>query len=303
MTSPRVLFVGDVGIDTTVRLRAVPAPDEKVVADELHEATGGVVANAAVAASRAGAPVTLLTTTGGDISGRTIPVRLAAEGIDVRVEPSDKATCRAIILVDEGGEKRLVLAPDVAMYPSVEAIECLDLSGAVWLHTAAYDRPSSARLIERCVAANVPVSMDLEPATMPGGLTDLHRHLAGCHTVFLNERSVGVIGSDAVSRILSLGAHEVVETLGPRGIRLHQNGLTVAIDPPHIDSPVVDTTGAGDALAGWHAARRAAGDTAVEALRVAVAAASLSVRRIGAASSYPYPADVLALADDITPNT
>jgi ribokinase len=296
MTSPQVIFVGDVGIDTTVLLHSVPAPDEKVVADELHEATGGVVANAAVAAARAGARVSLLTTAGDDIAGRSIPARLAGEGIDVHVEQSAKATCRAIILVDGGGEKRLVLAPHSAMYPSVHAVEALDLTAAAWLHTAAYDRPACARLIERCRTAGVPVSIDLEPATMPGGLADLHHHLSGCRTVFLNERAAAMIGPDAVDRILALGAAEVVETLGPRGVRLHHDGATVTVEPPHIDEPVVDTTGAGDALAGWHAARRAAGDSAVEAMRLAVVAASLSVRRVGAVSSYPGPEPVLALA-------
>ncbi|KWX67796.1 carbohydrate kinase family protein, partial [Mycobacterium sp. NAZ190054] len=268
MSSQRVFFVGDVGIDTTVLLPAVPAPDEKMVADELHEATGGVVANAAVAAARTGADVTLFTAAGDDIFGRSIPARLADEGIDVHVEWSAKATCRAIILVDGGGEKRLVLAPDVAMYPGIDTVDALNLDAAAWLHTAAYDRPASARLIERCRAAGVPVSIDLEPATMPGGLPDLSAHLAGCHTVFLNERAAAAIGPDAVDRILDLGAREVVETLGPRGVRLHHDGASVAITPPRIDAPVVDTTGAGDALAGWHAVRRAAGDGAAAALRL-----------------------------------
>jgi ribokinase len=301
MTTPRVIFVGDVGIDTTVLLDAIPAPDEKVVAHELHEATGGVVANAAVAAARAGARVAFLTTVGDDIAGRSIPVRLSDLGIDVEVEPSAKASCRALILVDRGGEKRLILAPDAAMYPSIRAVDAIDLGAAAWLHTAAYDRRASARLIERCGSAGVPVSIDLEPATMPGGLPDLYTHLAGCRTVFINERAAAVIGSDAVSRISDLGVREVVETLGPRGVRLHHDGATVSIEPPQIDAPVVDTTGAGDALAGWHAARRAAGDSAVESLRLAVTAASLSVRRMGAAASYPGPAEVFTMAERMNP--
>lgn len=302
MTTPRVLFVGDSGLDTMVQFDHMPGPDEKVVADMVAEGPGGVVANASVAAARAGANAHLVTSVGDDAAGRSLPAQLAAEGVEVHVDVSAKHTCRAIILIDRGGEKRLLLSPDAAMYPSRETVADLDLDGVGWVHTAAYDRTCTAQLLSRCRSHAVKVSIDLEPATMPGGFADVEGLLGNCHTVFVNERARLLIGPDAVTRILRAGAPEVVETLGGQGIRLHTTTATVAVAAPVLDRPVVDTTGAGDALAGWHAARRSAGYTAIDALTEAVAAASLSVGGTGGITSYPTVAEVLGVAEQMTKN-
>jgi ribokinase len=297
MTSPRVLFVGDAGLDTMVQFDHMPGPDEKVVADAVAEGPGGVVANAAVAAARAGARAHLVTSLGDDAAGRSLPLQLAGEGVEVHIDKSPKQTCRAIILIDRGGEKRLLLSPDAAMYPSEKTIAELDLDGVNWVHTAAYDLGCAALLLSRCKSHGVKASIDLEPATMPGGFDDVEGMLGDCHTVFVNERARALIGHDAIARILRTGVPEVVETLGGRGIRLHTAATTVAIAAPVLDRPVVDTTGAGDALAGWHAARRSAGDAAIDALTQAVAAASLSVGGSGGITSYPMVDEVLGVAE------
>ncbi|MDF2825854.1 MAG: ribokinase [Mycobacterium sp.] len=302
MTPPRVLFVGDVGLDTMVQFDHMPGPDEKVVADALAEGPGGVVANAAVAAARAGARAHLLTSVGDDAAGRALPLQLAGEGVDVHIDVSSKQTCRAIILIDRGGEKRLLLSPAAAMYPSRHTVDDLDLDGVTWVHTAAYDLDCAALLLSRCRSHGLKVSIDLEPATMPGGFADVEALLGDCHTVFVNEHARALIGPDAVVRILRTGAPEVVETLGARGIRLHTATTTVAIAAPVLDRPVLDTTGAGDALAGWHAAGRSAGDTAIDALTRAVAAASLSVGGSGGIPSYPTADEVLGVAEQMMRN-
>ncbi|MGU3502348.1 carbohydrate kinase family protein [Mycobacterium sp. C31M] len=302
MSAPYVLFVGDAGLDTTVQFFRLPGPDEKVVADALAEGPGGVVANAAVAAARAKARVRFYTSVGYDAAGRSLPEQLAAEGIEIHVDISSQQTCRAIILIDGGGEKRLFLSPDAAMYPSAESVSAIDLDESAWVHTAAYDHQGTTLLLSRCRSRGVPVSIDLEPATMPTGFADVEGWLGDCHTVFVNERARALIGPDAVARILATGADEVVETLGEQGIRFHTRTSTIEVAPPDLDRPVVDTTGAGDALAGWHAARRASGDGAVEALNVAVAAASLSVRRAGGITSYSTSEEVLGVAEQMMKN-
>lgn len=300
MTAGRLVFVGDIGLDTEVRLDYIPAPDEKVVAAALAEGPGGVVTNAAVAAARAGAQVDLFISTGDDDAGRSLPHRLAGLGVAVHVDVSPEHTCRAVILIDRDGEKRVMLSPAAAMYPSRKTVGGIDLDDTGWVHTAAYDRESAALLLSRCRSRGIPVSIDLEPATMPGGFGDVEKLLGDCHTVFLNERARAVIGPDAVARVLRSGAAEVVETLGPQGIRFHTAAATVVIPVPALDRPVVDTTGAGDALAGWHAARRVRGDSPADALMLAVAAAGLSVCSSGGIASFPTADEVLELRRTMT---
>jgi ribokinase len=62
------------------------------------------------------------------------------------------------------------------------------------------------------------------------------------------------------------------------------------------DVEVVDTTGAGDAFAGTLATAIIAGCSIVEALRLAVAAATCAVRAFGAQESYPDRAALAAMA-------
>lgn len=302
MTTQRVLFVGDVGLDTMIRFARPPDPDEKVVADALAEGPGGVVTNAAVAAAGAGARVGLFTGVGDDAAGRTLAAQLDAAGLDVHVDITEKNTCRAVILIDAGGEKRVLLSPDAVMYPQRRTVMDLALDDVAWVHTAAYDRTTAALLLTRCRSHGVRASIDLEPATMPAGFDDIAGLVGDCHTVFLNERAHNLIGATAVARLLDAGVPEVVETRGSRGIRLHTASGTTVIEAPVLNRPVVDTTGAGDALAGWHAARRCVGDSAVEALTKGVAAASLSVCAGGGITSYPDVDDVLGVAEQMTRN-
>ena len=78
MTAKSALFVGDISVDLTMVIPHVPAPDEKVHVATVSEAPGGVVANASVAAARAGATVRLLLVTSGD-KGSSDPTLTPAE--------------------------------------------------------------------------------------------------------------------------------------------------------------------------------------------------------------------------------
>ena len=86
--------------------------------------------------------------------------------------------------------------------------------------------------------------------------------------------------------LLSAGVKEVIETLGPEGVRWNDIGSRVHLPLTHFH-PVVDTTGAGDALAGWYIAGRLLGLSTLDALGEAVAVASYSVGRLGGVGSYP----------------
>ncbi len=289
-----VLFVGDIGVDTTLVVSHLPAGDEKVVADAATEHVGGVVANAAYAATLAGAGARLLCTVGSDAAGREAVDRLRAEGVGVEAATVPGVTGRAVILIDAEGEKRLVLVPGASMYPSQEAVGAVGLARTSWVHTAAYDLDAAALLAGRCRAAGVPFSVDLEPATIPRDFGLLAPVLFGAAVVFCNERAAARLGEHPANRLLGLGALGVVRTLGARGVRLVLPDGRTDVPPPLPAVAVVDTTGAGDCLAGWFAGRLDAGDDRLTALSEAVAAASMSCARPGAQPSYPSRAEVLS---------
>jgi ribokinase len=290
-----VLFVGDIGLDTTVVVSHVPSADEKVLSHDVTDAAGGVVANAARAAVLAGARARLLCAVGQDANGPLVLEQLAALDVQITAESVPGATCRAIIVVDGDGEKRLILLPGQSMYPSVEAVRSADLTDVRWVHTAAYDLAAATELAARCRAEGVPWSLDLEPATIPGSPGQLRPILDGAAAVFCNSRAAESLGGDAAAGLLAAGARRVVLTLGARGAVLVDAAGRQEVDAVPAGLPVVDTTGAGDCLAGWFAARAAAGDAIGSALAEAVVAASLSCTALGAQRSYPGRDAVLRL--------
>jgi ribokinase len=184
------------------------------------------------------------------------------------------------------------------MYPPADAVESIDLADIGWVHTAVYDDDVAVALAARCRAEGIRWSVDLEPATLRLGLTTARRWLEGAETVFLNRHAAHLLGGEPVRTLHALGVREVVLTLGPDGARSHvPNGRVVDAKPSSGVRGVVDTTGAGDALAGWYAARRLAGDSRDRALAEAVCAATLSCSAVGAQAAYPTRSDVLQQLD------
>jgi ribokinase len=111
---------------------------------------------------------------------------------------------------------------------------------------------------------------------------------AGPHTVSAGPgtgEEVLAGGAALAAAILPLGPRSVVVTLGGSGAVLATADGVRTVGAPRVE--VVDTTGAGDALAGALAWRLADGDDLEAALAVAVQVGSLAVTRAGAQASYP----------------
>ena len=288
MNTPKTaVFAGDVSLDSSVLVPHAPGPDEKVIAAELVEDCGGVVANAAVACHLAGAPARFAGAIGDDPAGRSCVSRLGERGVAVRPTRMAGPTARAFVTLAGDGEKRLVLAKGVSMYPPPEACEAIDLDDAGWLHTALYDVGAAAGLIDRCRRSGVPWSIDLEPATFGSGLPAVAACLRGAEVVFVNARATALLGEGAETALFAAGVRAVVETGGPSGARWRTPADQVTARVPAGIGPIVDSTGAGDCLAGSFVARRLCGETPATALNYAVLAASLSCTRLGAQRSYP----------------
>jgi len=291
----RALFAGDVSFDTTMRVDRIPGPDEKVHVDSLSEAPGGVIANAAVAACRAGAAVRALLHFGDDLASRAAPSLLTERGLELDISTGRGALCRCVIIIDRSGEKRLLLHPGVSMYPTAEQAQRAPLAGAGWMHTAIYDPLAASILIARCRELSIPFSIDLEPATLVHGIESLAGHIEGAAVVFCNVRSAAILGADAVPRLEKLGAKAIVLTQGPAGATWHSAGHSFSVSAPAVS--VIDTTGAGDCLAGWFIAETLRGKGSGPALCAAVAAASWSCARIGAQDSFPCRDDIVLLLE------
>lgn len=285
MATGKALFVGDISLDTTLQLGHIPQPDEKLHVRIDNESAGGVISNAALACRLAGGNPVLAVETGDDLFADSLLISLQQAGIEIVSRKMPGRTCRAIVLIEPHGEKRLLLEPGVSLYPSLEWVQSLSLDGIDWVHTAVYGE-GAWPLIEQARQRGCKWSLDLEPATFVDGIASLEPLLAGAEVVFCNQRALAQLGENPEQQLLAAGVNAVVSTLGARG-------ASYTTDTDHLEArypltpTLVDTTGAGDCLAGWFIACLLAGKSPDAALTEAVFAATYSCERAGAQSSYP----------------
>lgn len=281
----KALFIGDISLDTTIRLNHIPVADEKLIVSIDNESPGGVISNAAVACHLAGVQVQLGVETGDDLFADSLIDTLLKRDLDVISRKKAGRTCRAIILLEEHGEKRLLLEPGVSIYPDSDFIRQLSIRNVSWIHTAAYG-PAAFDAIAKAREARCKWSLDLEPATFTQGLAGLAPLLEGAEVVFCNQRALAQIGADPVGQLRSLGVKNIVSTLGAAGAVLDSTDDRFSFSFPG-SAAISDTTGAGDCLAGWFIASSLQGMTLRESLIRAVYAATYSCTFTGAQDSYP----------------
>ena len=294
---PRVLVVGSINMDLIMRLKRVPRAGETVHGDEFHTAHGGKGANQAVACARLGARTSMIGCVGRDEFGGRLRAALEEEGIDVagvRVD-ADVATGVALILVERGGQNRIVVAAganwklgdvDVQaaarVLPEVDAVLMpLELPLAVVMHVAAAAR-------ERGVLSVLdagPVSREAAEAGLPAAVDVISPNETEAEAL----TGIAVRDVDSAARaarqLRAAGARDVVVKLGARGA--YWAGEAGEDYFPAFGIDAVDTTAAGDAFSACLTVGLASGLAMPDAIRRAVAAGALACLKLGAQPSMP----------------
>lgn len=280
-----ILFVGDLSWDETFFIPHFPARDEKVLAGKLIDGFGGVAANSAVAAALAGASVAFMGRVGTDTVSSQFETHMNGHGIKTMMARKEGEVCRVVSIVEGDGEKRLVLYPGVSIYPDPRDLACIDWQGIRHVHTAIYGE-AGKDLIAMAREKQIGWSLDLEPATFSDGIETLAFAIEDAQVIFVNDRADAVMGGDAVSRLLDMGARAIVRTWGAQGAQYHDNKEQFRVKAP-LGLPIKDTTGAGDCLAGWFLSRWLGAGNVRDALEDAVFAATVSCCGEGAQTGYP----------------
>jgi ribokinase len=264
----------------------VPAPGETVLGGELGLAHGGKGGNQAVAAARMGVPVALAGAVGDDDHGRALAAGLRAEGVDLsRLRTVPGASGAALITVADNGENAITVLPGAnrdAPLPSTD--DTLAGVGAVLMQLELPLATVTAWALH-AQGCGVPVLLNAAPAAeLPEALWPT------LDTVLVNRdelaRLAGTADLDAgLQALRERGLRCVIVTLGAMGVIASVEGRRV--EWPALQVPVVDTTGAGDTLAGVWAAWRLRGLPDEQALARANVAAALACTRAGARTGMP----------------
>jgi len=273
--------------------------------DSLEIRAGGAVANVAVAARRAGAPVALASGCGADRWGRFLVDHLRAEGIDLRFfrEIEDVPTAYAFAFLDPRGEPTFEIhgqgidAAIASLGGREEEIAAAAAAVAFGSNTlvARRSREITADVCRRAREAGIPLLFD--PNLRPDRWDDLDRARESC-LPFVNTADVLKCNAAEARWLLDAGdvpieaAADALHDLGPDlvvvtdGIEpaIARGAVAAAARPPEVE--VVSPLGAGDAFMGALAAgllavgfdlSRAAGP-----LQAAVDAAAETCAKLGA---------------------
>ncbi|MBB4687279.1 ribokinase [Amycolatopsis jiangsuensis] len=285
-----VLVVGSANADLVVPVERRPAGGETVLGGDTTVSPGGKGANTAAAAGRLGADVALLGAVGDDAHGRLLRESLTAAGAGTQyLRTVDRPTGIAYITVTPDGENSILVSPGAN-----SALEPADLTDDVFdgvrvlVTSLEVPLPTVERAVRQARSKGVRVLLNLSPAAELSGET-----LAALDVLLVNEHEAGYLLAEEDAdprRLLDLGPRAAVVTRGAAGAVVVEDGKSTTVESPRVEA--VDTTGAGDAFAGALAASLARGADLVEAARLAVRVAAVSVTRHGAQPSYPTAAEL-----------
>jgi ribokinase len=270
----RIAVVGSYGVGLTFGVERTPERGETLVGTLFRTDHGGKGSNQAVGAARLRADVAFLTAVGENAFGDGAFDLWAEEGVDAAgVVRVDLPTMTAAILVEAGGDNRIVIVPGAlsTLTPAhVDAFAAQIASAEVLLVQLEIPVVTALHALEVGRQRGVRTVLNPAPAP-PSPIAPAADYLTPNESeAFAVDKADGTL----------------VVTLGEQGARLR--GTQV----PAFPADAVDTTGAGDAFCAGFAVALAEGATDTDAVRWGCAAGAHMVEHEGVIPGLPTRAQL-----------
>ena len=295
----KICVIGSIGYDLTTYMYKFPKAGETIVGKKFIQNPGGKGDNQVIASARVGGDVTFIGAVGDDNYGELLKKNLEENKVKTHMKIVPNMSSQiATILIDESGENRIVIVPGANNFVDKKQIddnfdiikECdiILMQLEIPMETVEY-------VIDKFYELNKIIILNPAPGAE---LSD--NIIKKCTYLTPNENEIGLITKmpyDTIDNIKSAakclfdkGAQNVLVTLGEKGAYLKNKNDDIII--PTLKVKALDTTGAGDCFNGVFAACLAMGKNAIEAIKYANVASSISVTRSGAVPSLPYKNEV-----------
>ncbi len=309
MRAPRLVSVGNVIVDVTLRIPALPERGGDVLARDTGSTPGGAF-NTLVAAVRQGVASAYGGGHGTGPLGDRVRSALEAERIEVLLDPSTKTdTGYDIALIDDEGERTFVTVFGAEASLTSRDLASIRLGGndLTWhdlVHVSGYgllESTNAGVLVPwiAAIAAGHTVLVDPGPLGSNISAAVLATVAARADWFSCNLREALLLSGAADARDAAIALRKtwraVIIRLGPEGCLVAADDDDV-VHVPGFAVEAIDTNGAGDAHTGAFLAGLAAGESPTAAALRANACAALAVTRRGPATA-PTAVEVQHLLD------
>lgn len=284
----------------TIQTDVLPQVGDIVAGGKFRICPGGKGANEAIAASRLGGSVSLITKTGNDLFGRQAKQMFSSEGIrtDYIFSDANNPSGVALIMVNNAGEKYISLAQGSITTLSLEEIdktrsEIMDAKVLL----IELETPIETALYAARIASESGVLVIINPSpqqTLPDELFSLASIMIPNRSEASKLTGVDVNDFDsaeeAARKLADKGVETVIITMGHRGALMLRDEETHIIEA--FDADVKDTSGAGDVFCAAVCVAISENKDLLSAMKMASAAAALQVSRDGMMDAIPYRYEV-----------
>ena len=238
-----ICTLGDLLLDVVVKLNR-PLADGDDTHGKTRAGAGGQAANVAAWAAALGAEARFIGKRGADAAGELVESDLLRRAVDVLGPPPVGRNGVVVSLVDVDGNRTMVSDRGVAPELAPDELEPEWVDRADWLHLSGYSLmgepigSAAERAVELAREAGARISVDLSSVNLirEFGRDQLAERLA-------RMKPDAVFGNEAEHEELPVATDLRITKRGPRGASMDGQHL------PPAPGEVVDTTGAGDALA------------------------------------------------------
>lgn len=282
----RIYILGSLNMDLAIYCNQYPKAGETIRGSMYRTGAGGKGLNQGIAAAKLGGDVRFLGAIGDDAFGKEMKSALAVAGADVRdvKERKDYSSGVALITVCKG-ENRIVL--DLGANETIKDEEIDDFlkyarEGDIFLTQGENNFDGLSYALKTAHAKKMFVILNPAPADVK--MKDL---LGSVDLLLPNENEFAILegSADYEKGRESLKIPNLVVTLGKEGAYVATEESAHKVEAPFVK--VVDTTGAGDALAGSLAYFLSQGEELSSSVEKAIAYASLSTTKRGTSVSMP----------------